>query len=301
MKQYLDILQRILDEGQWVDNKRTNTRCLTIINADLTYDVAKGEFPLLTTRKMYYRQAIGEMLGYLRGYNNIEQFHKLGVKTWDANANNPVWLDSPYRNGDGDLGKIYGAAGNTIPHIEYSRTQGAPKLWIYPTSEIKWLDKIIEKLKAGNDDRGLIWSFWNPSIFHLGCLRPCMYEHQFSLIGDTLYLNSTQRSCDFLLGGAFNMVQCYFLLWVMAKLTNKKPGKVYHKMVNVHIYENQLPFVEEQMKREPYPHPGLVCNKPITYESVFGLCEKEEDNLHPNDFDIVNYQHYPAIKYPFTV
>lgn len=301
MKQYLDLLNKIVNEGVWVENKRTNTRCLTIINYDMEFDVGKGEFPLITTRKSYYRQAIGEMIGYLRGYTNVEQFHQLGVHTWDANASNPVWLDSPYRQGDGDLGKIYGAAGNTLPHIEYSRMQGAPKLWLYPTSEIKWLDKLIEKIKNGEDDRGLIWNFWNPSIFHLGCLRPCVYQHHFSLLGDTLYLNSTARSQDTPLGTVFNMIQCYFLLWAMASITGKKPGKVYFKLVNCHIYENQLELVKDQLKREPYPQPGIVCMKPITYESLFGLCENPEDNLHPNDFSVVNYQYHPPIKYPFTV
>lgn len=305
MKQYIDLVKRILDEGVWVENQRTGTKCLTVINATQTYDVDEGKFPLLTTRKVNFRSAIGEMLGYLRGYDNINQFHELGVHTWDANAKNPVWLESIYHPGkDGALGIIYGKAGNEIPHLEYSRQDpSSGKLMVYPGDNIKWLDSIIEKIKAGNDDRGLIWNFWNPSLFHLGCLRPCMYSHHFSLLGDTLYLNSTQRSQDTLLGGAFNAVQCYFLLLIMAKITGKKPGKVYHTIVNAHIYDNQLPVLlkHKQHEREPYPLPDLVCTKPITYESVFGLCENPEDNLHPNDFTVVNYQYHPVIKYPFTV
>lgn len=194
MKQYLDLLQRVVNEGVWIENKRTQTRCKTIINADLTYDVDEGKFPLLTTRKAFYRQAIGEMLGYLRGYTSTEQFHKLGVKTWDANAANPVWQKNPVCKGITDLGKIYGAAGNTVPYLEYSRTRPeSGLLMVYPGAEINVLQNIIKSLKEGNDNRGLIWNFWNPGLFHLGCLRPCMYEHQFSLVGDTLYLNSTQR------------------------------------------------------------------------------------------------------------
>ena len=303
MKQYLELVKRIVDEGEWVYNERTQTNCLTLINADMVFDVGNGEFPILTTRKTNFRGAIGEMLAYLRGYTNVADFHKLGVKTWDANANNPVWLDSIYRQGEGDLGKIYGAAGNVLPHIEYSRTEGAPKLWINFAHQINWLEQLIEKIKQGKDDRGLIWNFWNPSYFHLGCLRPCMYSHQFSLVNGTLYLNSTARSQDVLLGTVFNMIQVYFLLWVMAKLTNKKPGKAFFKLVNCHIYDNQYEVLlaEKQLEREPYPAPTLHCSKPITLDSVLGRCENEEDNLHPNDFTLVNYQYHPSIKYPFTV
>lgn len=97
------------------------------------------------------------------------------------------------------------------------------------------------------------------------------------------------------------MVQVYFLLWVMTKLTGKQPAIAKHRSINIHLYENQYDLFVEQMEREPFPSPYLYCNKTITLESVLGLCEKEEDNLHPNDFDVINYQHHPAIKYPFTV
>ena len=93
MRQYLDLCQRIVDEGVWVDNERTGKRCLTVINADLTYDVGGGEFPLVTTRKSFYKSAIAEMIGYIRGYDNAADFRKIGTKTWDANANeNEDWL-----------------------------------------------------------------------------------------------------------------------------------------------------------------------------------------------------------------
>ena len=305
MKQYVDLLKRILDEGVWVENKRTGTKCLTVLNETFRYNVGKGEFPLLTTRKVNYRGAIGEMLAYMRGYTKLEDFHKLGVKTWDANATAKHWMESIYNPDPGNsVGLIYGAAGNEVPHIEYSRLNGPPHLIINPIQhKYKILKSIIEKIKEGNDDRGLIWNFWNPSLFHLGCLRPCMYLHHFSILDDTLHLTSHQRSTDTTLGLSFNMVQCYFLLWAMAKLTGKEPGIATHHMVNIHIYDNQYPVLLEnkQYEREPYPSPSLVCHKPITYESVFGLCENEEDNLHPNDFEVMNYQYHPPIKYPFTV
>ena len=96
MKQYLDLCRRIVNEGEWVANERTGKRCLTVINADLEYDVANNQFPLITTRKSYWKAAIAEFLGYIRGYDNAADFRKLGTKTWDANANeNAAWLANP--------------------------------------------------------------------------------------------------------------------------------------------------------------------------------------------------------------
>ncbi len=98
MKQYLDLCQRIVDEGVWVENKRTGKRCLTVINAELNYDVGNNQFPLITTRKSFYKSAIAEIIAYLRGYDNAADFRALGTKTWDANANeNQDWLNNPYR------------------------------------------------------------------------------------------------------------------------------------------------------------------------------------------------------------
>jgi thymidylate synthase len=109
VKQYLDLCQRIVDEGTWIENERTGKRCLTVINADLTYDVGNNQFPLVTTRKSFWKAAVAELLGYIRGYDNADDFRKLGTKTWDANANlNEAWLNNPYRKGDDDMGRVYG-------------------------------------------------------------------------------------------------------------------------------------------------------------------------------------------------
>ena len=115
MKQYLDLCQRIVDEGIWVENERTGKRCLTVINADMVHDVGANQFPLITTRKSYWKSAIAELLGYLRGYDNAADFRELGTKTWDANAyDNRVWLASPYRKGHDDMGRAYVVQGRRL-------------------------------------------------------------------------------------------------------------------------------------------------------------------------------------------
>jgi len=283
MRQYLDLCQRIINEGEWVENERTGKRCLTVINADLTYDVGAGEFPLVTTRKSFYKSAIAELLGYIRGYDNAADFRALGTKTWDANANdNAAWQNNPYRKGEDDCGFIYGKVGRHFPKPD--------------GGSLDLLRKIYDDLKAGRDDRGEIYTFYHPGVFHMGCLRPCMYSHHFSLLGDTLYLNSTQRSCDVPLGLNFNMVQVYFFLAIMAQITGHKAGKAYHKIVNAHIYEDQLELMRDvQLKREPLPLPTLKINPEIK------TLEDLETWVTTADFEVVGYESHPAIAYPFSV
>ena len=283
MQQYLDLCNRIVDKGVWVANERTGKRCLTVINADLTYDVAANEFPLVTTRKSFWKSAIAEILGYLRGYDNAADFRALGTKTWDANANdNVVWLASPHRKGEDDMGYVYGACARN---------------WVKPDGgKIDLLRQIIDDLSKGIDNRGEILTFYNPGAFELGCLRPCMYSHHFSLLGDTLYLNSTQRSCDVPLGLNFNMVQVYVLLAIVAQITGHKAGQAYHKIVNAHIYEDQLELMRDvQLKREPLPLPTLHINPAIK------SLEDIETWVTLDDFSVTDYQHHDAISYPFSV
>ncbi|WP_087016363.1 thymidylate synthase [Thaumasiovibrio subtropicus] len=283
MRQYLDLCQRIVDEGEWVENKRTGKRCLTVINHTLTYDVENNQFPLITTRKSFWKAAIAELLGYLRGYDNAAQFRAIGCNTWNANANdNPAWLNNPHRKGEDDMGRVYGVQG---------------RRWQKPDgSTIDQLRKVVENLEKGMDDRGEILTFYNPGEFDMGCLRPCMHTHTFSLLGDKLYLTSYQRSCDVPLGLNFNQVQVFTLLALMAQITGLKAGKAYHQIVNAHIYEDQLELMRDvQLKREPFPSPQLKINPEI----------KSLDDLETwvtlDDFEVVGYQHHEAIKYPFSV
>nr|WP_086940628.1 thymidylate synthase [Thaumasiovibrio occultus] len=283
MKQYLDLCQRIVDEGEWVENKRTGKRCLTVINHTSTYDVANNAFPLITTRKSFWKAAIAELLGYLRGYDSAAQFRAIGCKTWDANANdNDAWLNNPHRKGEDDMGRVYGVQG---------------RRWQKPDgSALDQLKKIVDNLSRGIDDRGEILTFYNPGEFDMGCLRPCMHTHTFSLLGDTLHLTSYQRSCDVPLGLNFNQVQVFTLLALVAQITGHKPGKAYHQIVNAHIYEDQLELMRDvQLKREPFASPRLVINPKIK------SLEDLETWVTLDDFEVEGYQHHDAIQYPFSV
>lgn len=170
---YLNLCNRILEEGEWVVNERTGKRCLTVINADFVY--TPDDAPLLTVKQSFPVSATAELLGYLRGYTYADQFADIGSPTWFANANETeAWLNNPHRKGENHIGECYGAIG---------RNFGGGDL----------LQKVYSDLSKGLDDRGEILTFWKPDEFHKASLRPCMYSHHFSILGNTLHLTSHQR------------------------------------------------------------------------------------------------------------
>lgn len=270
-QQYIAMLEDCYENGTDIVNERTGSICRTILNQRIQFD--GNEFPLLTTRKMYWKQAIGEMVAYIRAYTNLSDFHSLGVHTWDANVE--AW-DSIYKDIENDTGYIYGASAELVG-IGYTR--------------------VVSNIINQPNDRGHIWNFWNPEYFHKGCLRPCMYSHNFSVLGDTLHLTSTSRSMDLPLGGAFNLVQCWFLLNITAKLTGLKVGTVTLNITNAHIYGNQIPLVPIQLERPMYTPPKLIIKDDFDMDVLMEILDK--DNFEEY-FELQDYKHHPAIKYPFT-
>ncbi len=260
------LLRKILDEGVWVDNKRTGRKCLTIPEHTMYYDVANEPPPLLTTKQSYPVTAWAEFLGYLRRYQWANQFDKIGTKTYYSNANETeAWLNNPYRAGTNHLGEIYGAALES---------------WELP--------QLFKKLMAHEDDRGLKINFWKPEKFLRGCIRACMYEHTFTILGDTIHMESSQRSVDMGLGHNFNSLQCYFLLKFVSHITGLKAGKVKHNMVNLHIYDSHIDTIVEMLSRVPY-------DLDVTFKIADWV--KSFDDLVANDehareyFTIKGYKH----------
>lgn len=287
--QYLNGLRRIYESGKDLVNSRTGEVCRTVINIDMTYDATANKAPILTTRKIINPYLpIAELLGYIKGVTSAAQMRELGTKSWDANANeNDAWLNNPNRLGEDHIGLIYGGVAKNWPTIK--------GLGSNPPATVDLFSKVYNNLKKGIDDRGEIITFWNPGMFHLGCLRPCMYEHQFSLLGDDLYLNSTQRSNDWPLGCTANMVQVWLFLRLMAQITDKNPVQAFHRSVNSHIYGPQLEFVPTQLEREPLTEPTIDINPDIR------TLEDLETWVTVDDFKITYPEFHPAIKYPFTV
>ena len=230
-QQYLDTIRTILNKGTWEYNSRTDTRCLTIPRLVMEYTLDSKSMPLLTTRPSYPISAVAEILGYLRRYTNAQQFAEIGSPTWFKNANETqAWVGNPYRKGGNDLGLVYGAA----------------------LSE-EYISNILNQLVLRRDDRGLKLDWWQPDSFDKSALRPCLSDHQFMIVGETLNLTSNQRSTDFMCGKNFNALQVYFLGMLGCKLSGLEGGTALHVMNHVHIYENHLEGVEELLTRKPSP------------------------------------------------
>lgn len=284
MKAYIDVGKRILKQGVWGENTRTGEKTLSIIGVTFEHDLSDASVPVVTTKKLFWKSAIAEMLGYLRGYQSAAQFRAIGCNTWNANANeNQAWLDNPYRQGEDDMGLCYGVIGRAFPGIEQDE----------PLDQYR---KIINDLSAGVDDRREILTFNHPNLIHRACLPACLHTHHFNLLGDELYLESYQRSSDYVLGQPFNHFQVAFLLMITAQITQKKPKKMRHHLSNVHLYNNQVEiFKTKQLNRKPMPLPKLKINPEIK------TLQDLETWVTMDDFELVDYQHHPAIKYPFTV
>lgn len=279
MRQYLNVLQRIARYGVRTEN-RTGVATRTLHGEMMKFDLSEG-FPILTTKKVNFRAIVAELLGFIRGYDNAEDFRKLGTKIWDANANeNEAWLNSPWRRGEDDLGKIYGVVWRNFYGVDQ-------------------LANAVEKLRRGIDDRRLIITGWNPPDIEAkrAALPCCHLLHQYGIQGQRLNLCMYQRSCDFPLGIPFNISSYALLLSIMARITGYEPGELTMFLMNCHIYENQLEGVHEQLQRKPKPLlPRLVIN-----EGIQRLEDLEDEKTTVDDFHLEGYVHHPAIKFPFAV
>jgi thymidylate synthase len=315
-EQYTNLGNRLLEEGEWVYNKRTGKKCLTVIGETFKYDCRNFDLPLITTRKAFWKSAIAEMLGYLVGFDDAAEFKRIGTPTWFANANeNKSWLANRYRKGENDMGRVYGVQGRqwrVAPteedyallkkYFEDKDTEKFHELHSrLENNNIDQLQKVANNLMNGVDDRGETITFWNFTEFDQGCLRPCMHTHTFSILGGKLYLTSAQRSIDVPLGLVFNMPQCAFLLYLMADMTGLKPGIVYHNMINLHIYEDQIePFRDIQLKRKPFGTPKFKIKK--SFKNLQGLEEavKSTDFKVDDYYEVTGYECHDPIKYPFS-
>lgn len=287
MRQYQELLRKTILEGK-VKHNRTGINTIGIIGAHMQFNLLKG-FPILTIKKTYWKAAISEMLGFLRGYDNAADFRALGCKVWDQNANeNEQWLKNPNRKGEDDLGRIYGKqARNWIPPCDYNNDQ--------PVKPIDQLRMVYEDLRNNVDNRREIVTHWNPGEMNKMALPPCHLLYQFGLQGEDLHLSMYQRSCDMALGVPFNIVGYSWLLSVMAQITNHRVGTFNHFLHDVHIYENHIEGVQEMLTRTPMTLPTLYINPKIK------TLEDLETWVTVDDFELLNYSHYPSIHLEMAV
>lgn len=291
--QYLNALKEIRDTGIIKEN-RTGIKTRALFGMQIRYDFEEG-FPILTTKRIAFNVVKGELLGFIRGYSSAEQFRELGVNIWDANANeNLQWLRNPNREGDDDLGRIYGVQWRDWQTPVFDRTLDWGNL---RTGHHDQLTEVIQNIKKVMDNpsdpsaRRLIVTAWNPGEIDKMALPPCHMFFQFNVRGDHLDLMMYQRSCDFFLGVAFNITSYSLLLSMVASVTGLQPGHFVHVMADAHIYENHLEAVETQLSRTPKALPDLLLNPDI----------KSIDDFNVEDLALIGYESHPYIKAPMAV
>jgi thymidylate synthase len=259
MKQYLDLLQRVLHEGTFKSD-RTGTGTISVFGHQMRFDLADG-FPCITTKKLHLKSIIHELLWFLNGDTNVKYLQEHGVKIWDA------WADK-----DGDLGHIYGYQWRSWPD--------------YNGGHIDQISEVVNMIKQNPDSRRIIVSAWNVADLPNMNLPPCHAFFQFYVAGGKLSLQLYQRSADIFLGVPFNIASYALLLMMMAQVTGLKAGEFVHTFGDAHIYSNHIEQVKLQLSREPRPLPNMIINPDV--KDIFGF--KYED------FELTGYNPHPHIR-----
>lgn len=305
--QYLNLLQQVLREGTLQAN-RTSQKALTIDGGMMQFDLTQG-FPLLTTKQVYYTQAFAEMIGFLRGLDNAQDFADLGCKWWFKDANeNTQWLASPYRKGENDLGRVYGvnwrkwrgkvlAATPNFTHTEQGGKilAGNIDLVYEEIDQVQLaLDAIRAAIKTGIASRRIIINAWRPDEFDQMALPPCHVAYEFVVNVEKGELNMTmwQRSCDMFLGVPMNIATSALLLTLFAQATGLKAKRFTHFLSDVHIYANHIDQVKLQLTRAPLTLPTV---RVLSMVNPQDWTANQMAQIRPEDIMVYGYDSHDPI------
>lgn len=259
MKQYHDLMERVLEEGI-VKDDRTGTGTKSVFGHQMRFDLSEG-FPIITTKKLHLKSIIHELLWFLSGDTNIKYLKENGVRIWDE------WADE-----NGDLGPVYGHQWRSWPTPE--------------GHQVDQISNLIHQIKTNPDSRRLMVSAWNVGEVGKMALPPCHCLFQFYVADGKLSCQLYQRSADIFLGVPFNIASYALLTMMMAQVCGLKPGDFVHTFGDAHIYLNHVEQVREQLSRDPYPLPEMHMNPHVT--DIF--------DFKFEDFELVGYQAHPHIK-----
>ena len=258
MKQYLDLLNRILDEGVQKGD-RTGTGTLSVFGNQMRFNMQDG-FPLLTTKKLHLKSIIYELLWFLRGDTNVLYLQEHGVRIWNE------WADE-----NGDLGPVYGHQWRSWPD--------------YKSGTIDQIANVIDQIKHHPDSRRMLVTAWNPAEVDQMALPPCHCLFQFYVADGKLSLQLYQRSADTFLGVPFNIASYALLLQMMAQVTGLEAGEFIHTTGDTHLYLNHLEQAKLQLTREPRPLPKMKINPDV----------KDLFSFKYEDFELTDYNPWPHI------
>ncbi|NDV58697.1 thymidylate synthase [Bacteroides sp. 519] len=258
MKQYLNLLDRVLKEGSAKED-RTGTGTISVFGHQMRFNLEEG-FPCLTTKKLHLKSIIHELLWFLKGDTNTKYLQDNGVRIWNE------WADE-----NGDLGHIYGYQWRSWPD--------------YQGGHIDQITEVVNTIKNNPDSRRMLVSAWNVADINNMNLPPCHILFQFYVADGKLSLQLYQRSADIFLGVPFNIASYALLLQMMAQVTGLKAGDFVHTLGDAHVYNNHLEQVKLQLSRKPKKLPQMIINPDI--KNIF--------DFKFEDFELVNYEPHPHI------
>lgn len=268
MKQYLDVLRDVLENGN-ERKDRTGVGTRAVFGRQMRFSMDDG-FPAVTTKKLAFKSMTAELLWFLKGGHDVKELNELGSRIWDENAYAPYW--KPKARFEGDVGRIYGVQWRD---------------WRGPEGEsVDQIKGVIKQIKEDTSNRRMIVTAWNPGELDMMALPPCHVLFQFFVDNDRLSLQMYQRSCDMFLGVPFNIASYSLLLCMVSQVTNLKPGEFIHTLGDAHIYNNHVEQVKEQLSRDPLPFPRLALNTDV----------KDIDGFSMDDIKLEDYRHHPPIK-----
>jgi thymidylate synthase len=264
LKQYLRLIQHILDEGVQKGD-RTGTGTISVFGYQMRFDLSDG-FPVMTTKKLHLRSIIYELLWFLQGDTNVKFLNQNGVRIWNE------WADE-----NGDLGPVYGAQWRS-----WKTGDG---------SCVDQITQVIEEINGNPNSRRMIINSWNVGEIDKMALPPCHLLFQFNVASGRLSCQLYQRSADVFLGVPFNIASYALLTMMVAQVCDLQPGDFIHTIGDAHLYLNHLDQAREQLSRQPYPLPNMVINSEI----------KDIFEFQYSDFMLEGYQAHPHIKAEISV
>lgn len=310
MRQYLDLLQDVLDNGTERED-RTGVGTIATFGRQMRFDMRDG-FPAVTTKALAWKAVVSELLWFLEGSTNEHRLAEIknDNKPYDQltyKEKHTIWTDNFDKQGrdlgytDGELGCIYGSQWrNFVSAIKIrDRLRGSDFLYnvYYQSHEVDQIADVIEQIKTNPTSRRLLVSAWNAGVIEQMALPPCHYAFQFYVDGDKLSLMWNQRSVDCGTGLPFNIASYALLLHIVARMTNKIPCELVGNLGDTHIYKNHIDNVKIQIQRVPHKLPQLELPANADYSNIDSFLK----SVKTSDFKLLNYEHDAPLKYPMAV
>jgi len=282
--QYLNLIKNVMEHGK-KKSDRTGTGTISRFGTQMRFDLRES-FPLLTTKRVFWRGVAEELLWFIKGSTNAKELSDKGVHIWDANGSKEfLEAQGLGHREEGDLGPVYGFQWR---HFGAKYTDMNAN---YENKGVDQLARVINLIKKNPDDRRIIMSAWNPTDLPNMALPPCHAFVQFYVCDGELSCQMYQRSGDIGLGVPFNIASYSLLTYMIAHICNLKPGAFVHTIGDAHVYVNHVEALKIQIEREPRPFPTLKIKRTVS----------DIDDFNFDDFELVGYKPHPKIKMEMAV